>query len=89
MKCLLDVSNIARDRIVANQYCGLSYRSIDSGVGQDPMTICKIQNGWVYGGATECGAVYLWPIITKHRKDRYLTHTALMDRTAMSQPVTS
>ncbi|GFV93900.1 HTH_Tnp_Tc3_2 domain-containing protein [Trichonephila clavipes] len=47
------VSNFGKGRIVAYRVCGLSHRSIDARVGQDPMTVSKIWNRWVQDGITK------------------------------------
>ncbi|GFU39617.1 HTH_Tnp_Tc3_2 domain-containing protein [Trichonephila clavipes] len=82
----LHVSDFDKGRMVAYRYCDLSYHSIASRVGRDPMTVSRILNPWFQDGNTErCAGISTRSPITNRREDRHVTRMALMDRSVMSR----
>ncbi|GFW40778.1 HTH_Tnp_Tc3_2 domain-containing protein [Trichonephila clavipes] len=73
------VSDFDRGQIVAYHKCGLSYRSITSRVGRNPVTVSRIRNRGFKDGNMERCARSQRPPMTNSREDMHVTRMTLMD----------
>ncbi|UYV71893.1 hypothetical protein LAZ67_9000960 [Cordylochernes scorpioides] len=81
------VSEFDRGRIVAYQYCGLSFREIGSCVGRNQTTATRICDRWMQEGATDRRVRSHPPQCTTSRADRQIVRMAVTDRSATSRTV--
>ncbi|GFT69428.1 HTH_Tnp_Tc3_2 domain-containing protein [Trichonephila clavipes] len=79
------ISDFAKDPIVVQRKCSISYHSIAVHVGGYPMNVCRIWNRWVQDGKPERLAESLWPPVTSSREDRHVNSRDLMDHANTSR----
>ncbi|GFT60705.1 transposable element Tcb1 transposase [Trichonephila clavipes] len=82
------VSQFDRGRIVAYRDCGLSFREIDSRVGQNQTPEMRICDRWMQEGATDRRGRSHPPQCSTSREDRQIVSMAVTDRSVTSRTVT-
>ncbi|GFV82495.1 transposable element Tcb1 transposase [Trichonephila clavipes] len=78
------VSEFDRGRIVAYQYCGLSFKEIGSRVGRNQTTVMRICDRWMQEGTTDRRGRSHSPQFTPYREDRQIVRMAVKDRSVTS-----
>ncbi|GFT10782.1 HTH_Tnp_Tc3_2 domain-containing protein [Trichonephila clavipes] len=77
--------DFAKGRVMVYRDYNLSYRSIASRVGRDPITVSRIWNGWFQDRNMERRAVSQRLRIPSSQGDKHVTRIILMDRVATSR----